>query len=119
MTNVYRNTLFKHLASNASDCPIEWLVDFGAKEIRLRASFISPALIIDCIRHMSQADERFKLAGITDPLQISNSFQIQLQLVHGDMPAVQFKLNVYKLQTGSQSLDRLEIELTPTEFRLN
>lgn len=61
---------------------------------------------------MSQVDERFQLAGITKLLQISGRFNISLYIPNGGKD-VQFKLDVYNLNAGSEKLDRLEIELTP------
>lgn len=107
-----RKTLFKHSLSDGRDCQISWRVDFGTMQIQLYSAFISPSLIIDCLRHMSQVDERFQLAGITKPIQISSRFNISLFIANGDKD-VQFKLDVYNLNTGSEKLDRLEIELTP------
>lgn len=108
-----RKTLFKHYSmSEGRDCQIAWRVDFGTMQIQLHSEFISPALILDCMRHMSQVDERFQLAGITKPLQISSLFNISLNIGNGNKD-VRFKLDVYNLNAGSEILDRLEIELTP------
>lgn len=109
MTCDFRKTIFKHGEGNGRDCPIEWETDFSKMEIQLRSEFISPALLIDCLRHIARADERFQIAGITDPIQISNRFNISLQ-IGGEM---YFKLRVYQLKTGNEKLDRPEIELIP------
>jgi len=108
----FRKTLFKHSLSDGRDCQIAWRVDFGTMQIHLYSAFISPALILDCLRHMSQVDERFQLAGITKLPQISGRFNISLYITNGGED-VQFKLDVYNLNAGSEKLDRLEIELTP------
>jgi hypothetical protein len=87
------------------------MVDFGKMEIRLYAAFISTALLIDCLWHIARHDERFQLTGISNPLHISNRFNISLCVEHGD-GEVWYKLLVYRLHTGNEKLDRLEIELT-------
>lgn len=109
MLDVFRKTLFKHSSSEARDCQIEWLVDFGTMMIKLKADFISPALILDCLQHISRVDERFDLAGIKTPINIGSRFNIQLQVGK----EMHFKVNVYQLRTGSDRLDRSEIELIP------
>lgn len=105
-----RKTLFKHSFSDAHDCSIEWYVDFGKMSILLYSDFISPALLIDCLMHISHADERFERTGITSILQISNRFDIRLSV--GSKAT--YKISVYKLSSGiNEKLDRLEVELFP------
>lgn len=108
--NGQRRILFKHSLSEGRDCPIGWAVDFGKMEIQLYVPFISPALIIDCLWHMSRHDERFQLTNIPNPLQMSRRFNIFLCVEHGDSE-VRYKLVVYKLH-ASDGIDRLEIELS-------
>lgn len=106
-----RKTLFKHSLSEGRDCSIEWMADFAKMEIQLYAPFISTALLIDCLLHMAKSDERFQQTGITDLMHMSNRFNIKLSVEHDDGEAW-YKLRVYKLYTGNEKLDRLEIELT-------
>ena len=109
MTTGFRRTLFKHFLSEGRDCPIEWMADFASMCIRLRAEFISPTLIFDCIQHIARADERFILAGINTPIQIGNRFKFQFQVGRN----MNYQVNGFQLKTGSDRLDRPEIELIP------
>lgn len=107
-----RRTIYKQIESDGRDCPIEWVVDFGRMEILLYAPFVSPTLLLDCLRHIARSDERFAQTGINSPIQISNRFTIKLAVAHGDAE-VWYKMRVYKLTDGiNEKQDRFEIELT-------
>lgn len=108
-----RKVLFKHSLSEGRDSSIEWMADFGKMEIRIYVSFISTVMLIDCLSHMARHDERFQLARIIDPLNMSKRFNIMLCVDHGNSE-VWYKLVAYKFHTGNEGLDRLEIELTGT-----
>ena len=107
-----RRILLKHSMSDGRDCALEWGVDFSKMQIQLYAPFISPSLLLDFICRLPHLDERFTQTEITNPIQIAARFQIRLNVSHGDS-SVWFSLNVFKLQTHSEKLDRLEIELIP------
>lgn len=110
MTSDLRKTIYKHFLGDGRDCTMEWMVDFGRMEILLNAPFISPSLLLDCLRHIARADDRFEQTGISNPLAISNRFTIKLAVKHGDAE-VWYNMRVYKLSGVSEEQDRLEIEL--------
>lgn len=93
---------------------LEWKADFGSMEIFLYVSSISPALLLDFLATVHRWDERFDKTGITTAIQISNRFNIQLCVTHGE-DEVWYKLRVYKLESHSEKFDRLEVELTGIE----
>jgi hypothetical protein len=99
--NGLHSTLFKHSLSEWRDCFIEWAVDFGKMEIQLHASFISPALITECLWHMSRHDARFRLTSISNPLQMNRRFNISLCVDHGDCE-VRYKLMVYNFMSATE-----------------
>lgn len=103
-------TLFKHSMSDGRDCGIEWMSDFAKMEILLYVPFLSPTHLLDCLSHMARRDERFEQTGITSALQINSRFNIKVCVSHGD-GEVWFRLRVYKLCTGNENQDRLEVEL--------
>jgi hypothetical protein len=107
-----RRILLKHSMSDGRDCALEWTVDFSKMMILLYAPFISPSLLLDFIYRLPHLDERFTQTEITNPIQIASRFQIRLNVTHGES-CVWYALNVFKLQTHSEKLDRLEIELIP------
>lgn len=61
---------------------------------------------------MLQVDERFQQTGITKLPQISGRSNISLYMPISGKD-VQFKLDVYNLNTSGEKLDCLKIKLTP------
>lgn len=102
----------KHMSSDAHDCKLQWEADFAKMEIVLFAPLISTVLLLDFLIMLTKTDPRFIKAGITTAVQASSRFNIRFCVME-----VWYALRVYELQTGSDTLDRLAIELIPWEMK--
>jgi hypothetical protein len=109
--NNLRAILLKHSMTDARDCRLEWSADFGKMAIFLYVPFISPALLLDFLFSLHRLDERFEKVGIKSAIAISNRFNINLCVEHGDEEAW-YTLRVYKIESLNEKFDRMDIELT-------
>lgn len=94
--------------TEAKDCELSWMSDFGKMEILLYSHIISPVLLLDFLMMLPRRDERFQQAGITDIVQISSRFNIKL-ITQSDRQDVYYDVRVFKSQDVVSS-DRLGIE---------
>lgn len=96
--------------TNAQDCSLDWLADFGKMEILLYVSIISPGLILNFLTMLPKRDERFQQTGITDALQLSSRFNIKL-ITQSQGNDICFDLRIFSASETFAQDSRLELEL--------
>jgi hypothetical protein len=86
------SVVMKHTATDAHNCEIEWNADFATMKLTLQAGFISPMLLQDFLWQLPHKDDRFVRTGIIGAVQITQRFDVRLELTSGTT----FKILAYQ-----------------------
>lgn len=92
MVKKYYKATVKHTMTDARDCDFKWNTDFAKMTLVIRANFISPALLLHFLWSLPQDDERFEITGIVGAINITNRFNVRLELPGGTA----FKIRAYQ-----------------------
>jgi hypothetical protein len=87
-----RRIRLKHTMTDANDCELLWDVDFAKMILTMRANFISPYLLLSFLNGLHHCDDRFGKTKIISAVQITNRFDVRLELPSGAI----FKLHAYQ-----------------------